>query len=72
MVGENLKKHVRISDFGMSRALANESTYYKMSSDDKLPIRWMAIESIEDWKFTTFSDGKYLLVSYLHLLYYLH
>ena len=60
MVGDKL--HVKISDFGMSRALANESTYYKLSSAVKLPLKWMAIESIDHGKFTTFSDGKYLLV----------
>ena len=56
MVGEKL--HVKISDFGMSRALANESTYYILSSAVKLPLKWMAVESIDQGKFTTFSDGK--------------
>ena len=65
MVGEKL--HVKISDFGMSRALANEGTYYKLSSAVKLPLKWMAIESIDHGKFTTFSDGKYLPI--IHTLF---
>ena len=65
MVGEKL--HVKISDFGMSRALANEGTYYKLNGAVKLPLKWMAIESIDHGKFTTFSDGKYLLASYLQI-----
>ena len=65
MVGEKL--HVKISDFGMSRALANEGTYYKLSSAVKLPLKWMAIESIDHGKFNTFSDGKYLLL--IHILF---
>ena len=55
LVGEKL--HVKISDFGMSRALAKEDTYYKLSSITKLPVKWMAIESIDFHKFSTFSDG---------------
>lgn len=49
--------HVEISDFGMSRALAKEGAYYKMSKTAKLPLKWMAIESIDYRKFSTFSDG---------------
>ena len=70
MVGEKL--HVKISDFGMSRALANESTYYILSSAVKLPLKWMAVESIDQGKFTTFSDGKLLVTNYSQLVYYLH
>ena len=70
MVGEKL--HVKIGDFGLSRALANEGTYYKLSSTVKLPLKWMAIESIDQGKFTTFSDGKLLVSSYSQLVYYLH
>lgn len=57
LVGEKL--HVKISDFGMSRALAKEETYYKLNSTAKLPIKWMAIESIDFRKFSTFSDGNF-------------
>ena len=56
LVGEQL--HVKISDFGMSRALAKGDIYYKLSKNTKLPLKWMALESIEYRKFSTFSDGK--------------
>ena len=49
--------HIKISDFGMSRALAEDDTYYKLNSVSKLPVKWMALESLEYRKYSTFSDG---------------
>ena len=49
LVGEN--KALKISDFGLTR----EDVYIKTTSG-KLPLRWMAIESIVDRVFTTKSD----------------
>ena len=43
---------IKIGDFGMSRVLVQEQDYYKAKDDDALPIRWMALESIELFKFT--------------------
>ena len=60
LVGEGF--HVKISDFGMSRALAKENTYYKMNKAAKLPVKWMAIESIDYSKFSTFSDGNIIVI----------
>ena len=50
LVGEN--KVLKISDFGMAR----ENDIYVKTTDGKLPLRWMAIESIVDRVFTTKSD----------------
>ena len=50
LVGEN--KVLKISDFGMAR---DEDIYIK-TTDGKLPLRWMAVESIVDRVFTTKSD----------------
>ena len=58
LVGDQL--HVKISDFGLSRALKDD-TYYKLTSTAKLPVKWMALESIEYRKFSIFSDGKFLV-----------
>lgn len=57
LVGEN--NHVKISDFGLSRALAKDTTYYHLNTAQKLPMKWMAIESIEYRKFSTYSDGEF-------------
>lgn len=58
------KDCVKLADFGLSRWL-EESNYYK-ASKGKLPIKWMAPESINFRRFTTASDvwmfGKYLLI----------
>lgn len=55
LVGDNNK--VKIADFGLSRTLAKENTYYTLSETKKLPVKWMALESIFYRKFSTYSDG---------------
>ena len=45
---------VKLADFGLSRWIDND-TYYK-ASKGKLPIKWMAPESINFRRFTTASD----------------
>ena len=60
LVGEN--QNVKISDFGLSRILAKEDTYYVLSQAKKLPVKWMALESIEYRKFSTYSDSKTVLL----------
>ncbi|KAI6229039.1 hypothetical protein M3Y99_01163000 [Aphelenchoides fujianensis] len=44
---------VKISDFGMSRLL--EGDFYT-SSNTKLPLKWLPVESLNERKFTTKSD----------------
>lgn len=56
LVGKN--HSVKISDFGLSRALSKDESYYKLSQISKLPVKWMALESLLYQKFSTFSDGK--------------
>ncbi|KAG8233929.1 hypothetical protein J437_LFUL005135 [Ladona fulva] len=46
---------VKISDFGLARNLY-ASMDYKKKGQDPLPVKWMAIESIEDRIFSTKSD----------------
>ena len=49
---------MKIADFGLSRVLAQDNIYYTSSQATKLPAKWMAIESLNDMKFSTYSDGK--------------
>ena len=44
-------RSVRLSDFGMSRFCA-DSEYYRKTSDDRVPVKWMAPESINDRIYT--------------------
>ena len=60
LVGED--QNVKISDFGLSRALAKEDTYYHLSQAKKLPVKWMALESLEYRKFSTYSDSKWCMI----------
>ncbi|XP_078383581.1 uncharacterized protein LOC144666103 isoform X2 [Oculina patagonica] len=44
-----------VSDFGMSRDVY-ESGEYEQISGGLMPVRWMAIESLEDYTFNTMTD----------------
>jgi hypothetical protein len=52
--------HVCITDFGMSRVMHEKndsSVYYEAVQDEnRVPIRWMAPESLEDGKYSEHSD----------------
>ena len=45
----------KIADFGLARNV-NQEDAYNMSSQTKLPIKWLAPESLFDQSFTTKSD----------------
>ena len=51
LIGAN--KHLKITDFGLSREVEE---VYEVKGKNKLPWRWMAIESLERRIFTTYSD----------------
>ncbi|XP_053715073.1 melanoma receptor tyrosine-protein kinase-like isoform X2 [Synchiropus splendidus] len=47
--------HVKIADFGLARLLtADEKEYH--ADGGKVPIKWMALESIQQWTYTHQSD----------------
>ncbi|XP_015930975.1 tyrosine-protein kinase JAK2 [Parasteatoda tepidariorum] len=46
--------HVKISDFGLAQITENH--YYKLKTDRSLPLRWYAIESVLQGKFSHKSD----------------
>ncbi len=55
LVGEG--KSLKISDFGMSRLIGDgEDDVYVKTTRGRLPLKWMAIESISDRQFTVASD----------------
>lgn len=51
------KEIVKISDFGLSRVISSDETYYKASAGGKWPVKWYAPESVYYGKFTHKSDG---------------
>lgn len=47
---------LKVCDFGLSRDIYSDSTYHMAHTKDRLPVRWMAIESIVDRDFSVASD----------------
>ena len=56
LVGKKLE--CKISDFGLARNIEGEE--YKTTAT-KLPVKWMAPESLADRIYTTKSDGAFAL-----------
>ena len=48
-------KIVKISDFGLSRKLS-EDLVYLVSTNRRLPLKWMSLEAILSEEFTIYSD----------------
>ena len=48
-------KIVKISDFGLSRKLS-EDLVYLVSTNRRLPLKWMSLEAILSEEFTMYSD----------------
>ncbi|CAB3986462.1 tyrosine- kinase receptor Tie-1-like [Paramuricea clavata] len=49
------ESHVKISDFGLSR-IYDDDYYRSHRENQRLPIRWLAPECLEQKKFTVYSD----------------
>ncbi|XP_078127502.1 tyrosine-protein kinase SYK isoform X2 [Sander vitreus] len=48
--------YAKISDFGLSKAVAEEQNYYKAKGHGKWPVKWYAPECINYFKFSSKSD----------------
>ena len=44
----------QIADFGLARSVEDEE--YQISSNTKLPVRWMSVEAIQHHTYTNKSD----------------
>lgn len=50
------RRGIKIADFGLARDI-HQDDYYRIADRSRpMPIKWMAIESLDDGKFTTYSD----------------
>lgn len=52
-LGDDL--HVCVADFGLSKKIYS-SNYYRQTVAVRVPIKWMAIESLSESVYTTKSD----------------
>ena len=46
---------VKVADFGLAKDVY-ASSYYKQAKETRLPVKWMAIESLQDHYFSAQSD----------------
>ncbi|KAL2079313.1 hypothetical protein ACEWY4_025057 [Coilia grayii] len=53
MLGDDL--HVRVADFGLSKSVYS-GNYYRQTVAIRLPMKWMAMESLAESMFTTKTD----------------
>uniref|UniRef100_A0A672QZY9 receptor protein-tyrosine kinase n=1 Tax=Sinocyclocheilus grahami TaxID=75366 RepID=A0A672QZY9_SINGR len=53
-LGDDL--HVCVADFGLSKNIYSSNYYRQKNMDVNMPVRWMAIESLSDFLYTTKSD----------------
>ena len=51
----NWNLEIRVADFGLARSVAGK-TYYQMGQVGRLPVRWMAPESLVDLVFNLSTD----------------
>ncbi|KAL9980686.1 hypothetical protein ACROYT_G009304 [Oculina patagonica] len=49
-------KLVKVADFGLARSTLGENVYHVTGQHNKLPVKWMSPEAINDGVFTTKSD----------------
>ncbi len=54
LVGAN--KSLKITDFGLSRAVSEEYPVYSLMTTKHLPFRWMALECLKERDFTVETD----------------
>ena len=50
---ENLD--VKVGDFGLAKEM-HEDLYYRLGTPTKLPVKWMAVESLNEQIFTLQTD----------------
>ena len=55
LVGFEGLRVVKLNDFGLSRTLSS-SDYYRKVSSDKIPVKWMAPESVLERKYSSACD----------------
>ena len=53
LVAQN--KVVKVCDFGLCRSVNDSGEYHKLTTG-KLPLKWMAVESLQNRVFTSASD----------------
>ena len=51
----NENRNVKISDFGLARDVYSCS-YYRQTQDVRVPVKWMALESLHDRVYCTETD----------------
>lgn len=54
---------VKISGFQMSLVLGRPLKYQKLKETDKLPSKWLSLETLIDGRFTPYTDSEFILIA---------
>ena len=62
---------IKVADFGLSENMDTSKEYFRQNEDSttKLPLRWLALESITDRKFSEKTDVVWKLLHQYMLCY---
>ena len=54
----SLHNVIKVADFGLSVTVGEDKDYFRISDciNEKLPVRWMAVETFIDYKFSEASE----------------
>eukprot|EP01136_Pigoraptor_vietnamica_P012442 Opistho-1_new@52368 len=47
---------MKVADFGMSKSVSAERNYFRLTQKEKMPVKWMAPEALNERRFTEQSD----------------
>jgi serine/threonine protein kinase len=51
------KLQIKVSDYGLSRDVAEDRNYYRMATERPMPLRWIAPEAITRLRFSSSTDA---------------
>ncbi len=64
---------IKVADFGLSVTIGEDKDYFRLSdTNEKLPVKWMAAESLVDYKFSEATDVVRITITTLTLFYKVH